>query len=390
MRRRLTRIIGLMLGFGLLAGCGGSAGSQPHLGDEIKIGLNLEITGDYALYGGAAAQGAVVAFEQVNAAGGVNGKEIVWLQVDNGSLAGRATAAGTALMTRDKVLGVVGPAIQEVFLTTTSVADKQEIPIVGTQACGADALLTADGTPQPYAFTICPGFVQMGGTMARFAASNLNATRVMVLRAADGFMGLHADSFVEAFTAGGGTVVAEHPFESADADLGRFVAALEATPADAVFIAGHTADSANIIRTLRSSGIGMPIMGTETFDSPALAEIAGAETLSEVFYPAYYSALDTANPGAQRFAEAFRTKYEGAEPVYLHAFGHDAAMLIIDAIRRAETTSGVAVRDALAATSGLEGATGKLAIGADHVVVTDGLVVELVNGVPTSVVHVAP
>ena len=81
---------------------------------------------------------------------------------------------------------------------------------------------------------------------------------------------------------------------------------------------------------------------------------------------------------------------EREEPSSQSALGHDAALLILDAIRRANSPTGVEVQRALAETQNLDGVTGRMSIGPDHEVIKDGLVVELVEGAPASVTHVAP
>lgn len=390
MRRGRATIIAAVLGLSLLAGCDGSAGSQVHAGETIRIGLNLETTGPRAAYGDAALKGAQTAFNAVNEAGGINGRQIELVWVDNASSQGKAAALSTQLMTKDKVLAVFGPITEDMFTVTTSIANKQEIVTVSSLVCNAGALARTDTEVNPYAFSTCMAGPQQGAAMANFAADELSAKTALVLRAAEGFGNEAADGFTEAFEEAGGSVTAQESFSAGETDLTRFVGLLQSNPADVVYVAGGSTEAAHVIWSLRSSGLSLPILGTSAFNDPALMQIGGPGALSGIYYTGNFSPLDTENPRVQQFIEAYRVTWGGAEPDEQSALAYDAALLIIDAVTRAKQSTGVDVRDAMAATANLEGATGRFSIGPNHEVVRDGLIIELVEGNPTSVTHVAP
>src|SRR5690606_30024940 len=88
-------------------GSGASGGSS---GEVIKIGANLELTGNVASYGSSIAQGAELAIEEINKAGGIDGKQIELIKVDNKSENAEATAAALRLATQEEVDVMIGPA----------------------------------------------------------------------------------------------------------------------------------------------------------------------------------------------------------------------------------------------------------------------------------------
>lgn len=374
----------------LMAGCDGSAGAQLHTGQTIRIGLNLELSGGREHIGNAALQGAQLAVDQVNEAGGINGKQIELVQTDNVTSIGRAVAQTTKLMTQGKVLAVFGPVTADVFRATLTTADKQEIAVMSSLACNTGLLDRSAQTVHEFGFRSCVGYDFQGSSMAKFAVMNLSAATAMVLTATDGPAAEFSDAFARTLTNLGGSAVVQEGFSLGETDFGRLVERARQTPVDVVYIAGPPTEAAHIIRTLREAGINVPILGMESHDSPVLGEIAGPAALNKVYFTTNFSPLDTENPNAKRFAEAYRARYEGTDATQMHALAHDAMLMIIDAIKRANEMTGVAVQRALVSTSNLEGATGRLSIGPGHEVIKDALVIELADGVPAAVLHVAP
>lgn len=374
----------------LLGGCDGSAGAQPHFGQTIKIGLNLETSGNLAWYGGAALKGAQIAIDAANASGGIGGRQVQAMVVDNMSQAGRTVALGTQLMSQEKALAVLGPATEDLFRATVTVADRHEIVAVSPLACGSRVLAMTEQAPHPYVFRSCSGYAQQGRTMANFAAANLSARSALVLRTTEGPFADFADAFIAEFTASGGQIIADEVIGPGETDLSRYVTQLAETPVDVVYVATGSAQAAHLIGQLRGAGLKHPVLGIESFNDPVLRDIAGAGALTGVYFTVDFSSADSRNPRVQGFIDAYRNAWNGEEPSSQSALGHDAALLILDAIRRANSPTGVEVQRALAETQNLDGVTGRISIGPDHEVIKDGLVVELVEGAPASVTHVAP
>lgn len=389
-RRALASVVVALGCLMVLAGCDDSAGSQPHLGATIRVGVNLESSGGLGWFGQATRAGAEIAFAAANDAGGINGRQIEPIWVDNGTSSTAAVALSTKLMTQGKVVAVLGPATTDLFRLTLTVAEKQEVPVVSSLACNAGLLNRSATATFAYGFRSCAGYDFQGAAMAKFAAESLSAQTALVIRSADGPAGEFADAFTDSFLAAGGTVLGQETFAAGETDFARYVEVLQTSRPDVIHISGPSAETAQIIRTLRDAGVTQPILGTENFDSPALIEIAGTAALNKVYFTTNFTPLDTGNAKAQEFATAFQAAHEGALPNQANALAHDAALLIVDALKRADQITGVQVQQALSATRNLDGATGRLSIGPGHEVIKDALVIELVDGVPAAVLHVAP
>ncbi len=367
MNKALAGAAAALLAVSLLAACDSTAGEQLHLGEKIRIGANVEATGGLASLGDPASKGIHLAVQQINDAGGINGQEIDLTALDNRSDWGRASALTTQLMTQGKVLAVIGPTTTPLFATTASISNHQHIVSVAGSACGSEILQPTEETAGSYTFRTCISDDQQGATLARLAFEQLNAQRAAVLQLADvQYTEDFAKGFRDRFAELGGQVAVSQPFPGGAPDTAGIVSAVTANRADVIFIAGPPTEGAMIIRALREAGLNVPVLGTDGFDSPVLAQSVPPELLSGVYYTVHYTALDTANPKLAEFVEGYRAAYSGEEPPPAAALAYDATLLVADAIAWAEQPTGVAVRDALAATTNLQGATGLLAIDEFH------------------------
>ncbi|MGI5952561.1 MAG: ABC transporter substrate-binding protein, partial [Brooklawnia sp.] len=376
MRRVLLTILAAIMGLALLTACEESAGAQVHLGESVKIGLNLELSGSRAELGDQSLKGAQLAVNQLNESGGVLGKPIELVVADNASDGGRAVAVSMQLMTKEKVLAILGPASNPLFALTNTVAAQQEVPQVSVAACSQATMLDEDGQLYPYSFRTCTGEDAQGRAMARFASQNLAATQALVLKLGEAQYATDlATGFTEVFTEAEGAIIGTEDFVADQDDLSGFVDA--AAGAEVVFIAGPAADSGRIIKALRDGGVSAPVVGSYLFDNPAFGEAAGAGMLDDVYHAVRFTQFDTSNSRAQDFVEAFGATYDGATPSVEAALAYDAMLLITDSIARAAAPTGVEVREAMASTTGLSAATGQLSIGSDQQPRGDTMVIKL-------------
>jgi len=193
--------------------------------------------------------------------------------------------------------------------------------------------------------------------LADFGRKTLKASRVAILTdvAAPYSVGL-ANYFREPFVSGGGTVVAEKNFSSGDKDFKPQLTAIKAANPEAIFVPCYYTEAGLIAVQARQLGITVPLFGGDGWEAPELIQI-GKEALEGTYYSTHYSAEDS-NPKVQEFVAKFKAKNNGEVPDAMAALGYDSAMVLVDAIKRAGTTDGPKVRDALAATKDYIGITG--------------------------------
>lgn len=378
MKKIALLLTAVIVSIAVFAGCTPSAGNS----DTIKIGVNYELSGDVATYGQSSVHGIELAIEEINAAGGINGKQIELVKYDNKSQEAEATTLTTKLMTNDKVLAVMGPATSGAFKATIPVAQQHKIPVASGSATADDVTVDANGVKE-YAFRICFSDSYQGTGMANYALNNLNKTRAVVIldSSSDYGKGLAAN-FISTFEAGGGVVVAQEAYVEGDTDFNSIITKIKGEDFDVMFIPGYYEEVGLIIKQAREQGIDVPILGADGFDSPDLIKLAGASALNEIYFSNHYSSLDQ-DPVVQDFIKAFEKKYD-RQPDAFNALGYDLARFIVDGIRRAEKLDGESVKEALAATTEFNGVTGNFSVDENHNAVKALVVIELKDGVQHS------
>ena len=385
MRKSLTVAMVLMLAASLLlAGCGGGGDKAKPAADtakEIKIGGNFELTGGIANFGKQTVNGIQLAFKQANAAGGVLGKQIVLVLADNKSEPAEATNAITKLITQDKVPAVLGPVASSNVLATVQVSQDNKIPVL--TATGTNEKITVDnGKVRPFAFRSCFIDPFQGRVMANYAAKSLKAKTAVIYvdNSSDYSKGLSA-SFEKTFVENGGKIVAKEAFLQKDQDFKATLTKIKALNADTIFIPAYYEEVGKIVKQARELGITAPLLGTDGWDDPKVVEIAGAAALNNTFFSNHYSAQDK-DPNVVKFVEAYKKEYN-QEPSALAALGYDSGILLIDAIKRANSTDSVKIKEALEQTKNLQVSTGIITIDSNHNPVKSAVVIEMKDGKQT-------
>ncbi len=393
MKKLLTVLLMIALVFGL-AGCGGSDEKTGEATDtkatEVKIGINYELSGAVASYGEASVDGILMAFDEINAAGGIDGKMIVPVKADNKSDAAESTSIATRLMTKDEVVAVLGPATSGNFMAAIPVANENKIAIISASATADKGVTTdASGKVNEYVFRLCFNDSFQGITMANFALDNLDKSKAVIIqdKSSDYAEGL-ARNFIERFEAGGGTIVAHEGYVSKDKDFNSILTKIKGLDFDVIFLPGYYQEAGLVIKQARALGIAAPVLGADGFDSPVLLELAGAAALNDVYFSNHYSSLDK-DPMVQNFIEAYKEKYN-KEPNAFHALGYDLGKYIADAVKRAGSNDPVAIKDALADTKNFAGVTGTFSMGEDHNPIKSIVVIGLKDGVQTTSIKVDP
>ncbi|MEA4890416.1 MAG: ABC transporter substrate-binding protein [Clostridiaceae bacterium] len=383
MKRNLCIILAACLAIMALAGCSQGSGNSAN---EIKIGINYELSGNVATYGQSSVDGIMMAIDEINAAGGVNGKKLVAVKYDNKSEPAEATTLANKLISQDKVIAILGPATSGSFKAEIPVADKNKIPVISGSATADDVTIDASGLKE-YAFRICYTDSFQGTAMANFSAKNLKATKAVIIKdnSSDYAKGL-AENFTSTFTAAGGTIVGEEAYVSKDTDFNAILTKIRSLDFDVIYLPGYYEEAGLIIKQARALGIDAPILGADGFDSPSLAELAGTDALNNVYFTNHYSSLDK-DPTVTNFIAAFKAKYN-KEPDAFNALGYDLAKFLADAIKRCDKLDGETLKNALASTKDFTGVTGSFSIDENHNPIKAIVVVGLKDGVQDSAVKV--
>ncbi|MEO7190240.1 MAG: ABC transporter substrate-binding protein [Vicinamibacterales bacterium] len=349
-RRSLFVLIGALA---LLPACerkpGG--GSNATTG-EIVVGLYGSLTGDGASFGQSSREGAELALDELNRAGGVlGGRKLRLLVEDDQSKPEEASNAVTKLITQDKVVAVIGEVASRRSLAAAPIAQRYQVPMITPASTNERVTQTGD-----YIFRVCFIDPFQGEVLAKFARNDLKAAKAAVLKdiTQDYSVGL-TESVVKHFTALGGTVFDPVSYSAGDSDFRAILTKVRSLKPDVIFATGYYTEAGIIVRQARELGMTMPILGGDGWVGDALKN--GREALKNTFISNHYSGENPA-PVVQNFVKSYREHFHH-EPDSIAALGYDAMKLLADALTRAGSTDGPKLRDALA-TADVVGVTGQL------------------------------
>lgn len=365
----------------LLAGCGGEKkDSAAANADKYVIGASFELTGNVANYGKSTLSGLKLAVDQVNKAGGVNGKQLVVVESDNKSEPAESGNSVTKLITQDKVVAVVGPATSGCVFAATPVVTSNKVPLIAPCAT-APAITVDNGQVKEFIFRACFIDPFQGRVMAEFADKTLGVKNVAILHDAssDYSKGL-AEVFEKTLNEKGGKVVAKEAFLSKDIDFKAALTKIKAANPEAIYIPGYYEEVAKIIKQTREIGLNVPLIGCDGWDSPKLVEIAGPEALNNTYFSSAFSVQDQTE-SVQKFIADYKAMYQ-KDPDIFCMQGYNAGLVLADALKRVgDGADGTKLAAAIAATKDLPVASGKLTYDKDHNPIISAIIIEMKDGV---------
>jgi branched-chain amino acid transport system substrate-binding protein len=351
--------------------------------NEIVIGEYGSLTGTTATFGISTKNGIDMAIDEVNQAGGLLGKQVRVIVEDDQGRPEEAQTVVTKLITRDRVVAVLGEVASSRTLAAAPVAQQNGIPMISPSSTNPRVTEVGD-----YIFRVCFIDPFQGFVMAKFATGTLKLTDVAVLRDIknDYSVGL-ADVFVENIRQMGGTIVSDQSYSEGDTDFSAQLTSIKARNPQAIFVPGYYTEVGLIARQAKSLGITVPLLGGDGWDSPRLWDIGG-EALNGSYY-SNHSSMDDPNPAIQQFVSDYQARF-GEAPDALAALGYDSAMILFDAIRRANSTDPAAIRDAIAATENFPGISGNITMDENRNPVKPAVVLKVQDGALEFVESVSP
>ena len=379
-RRKVSMVVLMLFVLSIVAGCsqGGDNGSAQQ-GDTIKVGINTELSGAVASYGTNAANGALLAIEEINAAGGVLGKQLEPLQRDCKSVADEAMSVSAALV-GEGIVAQIGPLTSGNVAGSTPVMMENQIPLLAPAATAVNVTVDEKTNKvRDFIFRVCYLDSDQGRRMANFALEDLGVkTAAIYGSTSDDYATGLAKYFKEEFTSKGGTIVAEEGFVNGDKDFRATLTKIKNANPEFIYVPGYYTEVAVLIKQAREMGITCPIGGGDGWDSPDMVSVAGAEALNNTFFTNHYSVEDP-DPAIQKFVEAYKAKYNKL-PDSFAALGYDAARLLADAIERAGEADPIKIKEALEATKDFPGITGSMSMDENHNPVKNIVVIEYKDG----------
>lgn len=358
--------VALLSAFALSA-CSGSKGNT------IKVGGVAPLSGQYTEYGLECKKGIDLAVQEINAAGGINGKQVEFICEDDEGDPAKSVNAYKKLTTKNGVRMVIGSLTSGATISITKQAQANGVVQI---APAATALAVTDAGN--YIFRTCFTDPFQGRIGGKFSAVNLGAKTAAVLYdiGNDYSVGL-MENFVNEFTAQGGTVVATESYNTNDKDFNAQLTKIKSTNPEVVYLPDYYTTVSLIVKQLRAQGIDVPVVGADGWDGlVGLFEGQGGDEVLNGYYSNHY-ASDSTQSAVKNFVDSFKAKY-GSAPNSFAALGYDSMYMLKDAIVAAGTEEPSAVRDALEKTSG-DYVTGHITFDEKHNPVKSAVMIKLVK-----------
>ena len=353
-------------------------------GQAIVIGEYGSLTGGTATFGISTDEGLQLALDQINAKGGVLGRPIKVVVEDDESRPEEAVTVVQKLINQNEVVAVIGEVASTRSLAAAPVCQKAHIPMLSPSS--TNPKVTQVGS---YIFRACFIDPFQGAAMANFASNKLGMKKLAILYDVknDYSVGLR-QFFIDTITKNGGQIVADESYGEGDFDFKAQLTKIRTANPDGIYVPGYYTEVGLICRQARELGITVPLMGGDGWDSDKTFEI-GRDAVNGCYFTNHYSP-DEDRPEVKAFVSAYRAKYNGKTPDAMAILGYDSMDLMADAIRRACSTKGKAIRDALASTRDFPAASGTITIDAHRNAQKPIVILKIENDKTTFVGSVQP
>jgi branched-chain amino acid transport system substrate-binding protein len=357
--------------------------------DTIKVGGGFDLSGAESSLDLPAANGAQLAVKEINAAGGVLGKQIDLVVRDSKyDMANTATIA-QQFVEEDKVSAVVGFTDSDSVLAAGPIIQEAGIPFI---TAGATSPKLPDQVGD-LLFLACFGDNVQAAAGAEYAYEKFGESAYLLIDKGVEYTTLLGAYFKARFEELGGTIVLEDTYEDDATDFSAQITKLKALAEQPAFyyIAAMPYNVGPVVKQLREAGLTGPVVGGDGYDTPDLVTVAG-DAAENVFFTTHaLMDKDNGTEGIQKFIEAYNTEYGHDPENAFAALGYDAVYLLADAITRAESTDAAAIQTALLETKDFPGITGSITFGEDvHVPQKGVTIIEIKEGKFTLADEVVP
>lgn len=347
----MKKIIAMLAGATMMMSCGANQSQEET--STIKVGGMGPLTGSAAMYGITVDKGAKLAFEEINANGGVLGKKFEYISLDEKADPIEAVNAYNKL-TDEGVVAILGSVTSKPTLAVAELAAQDGIPMItptGTQINITDA--------GPNIFRVCFTDPYQGSTLAKFSKDKLGAktAAIMVNTSSDYSDGI-ANAFIKQAEKEGIKVVAKEGYSDGDKDFKAQLTKINSENPDILVVPEYYELSALIATQAREIGMNSTFVGPDGWDGIIGALDSSSYSIVDNSYFTNHYSTEDSNEKVQSFLKKYREKYN-EEPTAFSALAYDTVYVLKNAIDKAGTTDKTELTKAIKA-SDMDGVTGHL------------------------------
>jgi branched-chain amino acid transport system substrate-binding protein len=374
--KRTLLILGMCFAVLLSLACKKASESRGNNGDtgNIRIGIYADLSGQTAATGQYIKNAVEFARDEINQAGGINGRQMELVVVDDKGLPDQAAAVVAGLISQNHVHALVGEAAAASSLSAAAKAQEAGVPMVSLSA--SDLRITQQGDQ---IFRIASLDSLQGTEMAKYAANNLKAkTAAILFEAGSDYSSGLAQAFESEFTKAGGQVTAKQSYAAAaNQSFKDQLTGIGSANPDVIYVPGRSAESGMICKEAKAAGIKSVMLGADGWNSPKFFEIAGSS--SDGAYITTHFSADDPTQDIRSFASGYKKRF-GSAPDQEAALAFDAIRILADALKRAGSSDSSKLRAALAQTVKFSGLTGVISIDPDRNATRPATIFKLQDG----------
>lgn len=373
MKKIISLTVASLLMILALVGCGKK--EAPADSNVIKIGVFEPVTG-------ANAGGAKWEIEGIKLANKlypeVLGKKVELVIVDNKSDKVEAANAASRLVDKENVNAVIGSYGSSLSIAGGEIFKNAKIPAVGASC--TNPMVTLDNE---YYSRVCFIDPFQGTVMANYAFNKLSAKKVAIVQEvsndyAVGLAKFFTDSFKK-LTGDDKSIVAVANYNTGDTDFSAQLTNIKALNPDVIFAPGNFTESAALTKQARELGITAPIIGGDTWETQEFIDIGGKAVEGAIF-STFFDAAKPATSETEKFIAEFKKAFPDKEPAGVSALGYDAYLLIIDAIKRANSADPEKIKEAINQTKDFQGASGVVTLDENRNAIKSAVIKQVKNG----------
>ena len=312
---------------------------------QIVIGLITALTGPTSLWGNQERNGAVLRVDEINAVGGVLGKQIKLVVYDHKGSTQEGVSAYRRLVDEDKAVVVLGTHFSNISLAIAPVAEQKKIPIIG-QPMEPKATMPTPGTLNRYHFLAQPSCIEQGQMMARFGLEDLKGKTAAVLTdKSNSYSISQAEAFAEYFKARGGKIVSYIEYAAGTVDFKVYMTRIKQAKPELLYLPQYAQHGGMQVKQAREAGIKAKILGSNSLSDPTFMNAAGGAKNVEGVY--FLFNVNFKEARFEKFIKDYEAKFGGTPVTYHCLFGYDDATLAVEAIKNAGSAEPEKIRTAL-------------------------------------------
>lgn len=345
----------------LLAGCSSQQagqGSAAKPGDTINIGAVLDISGPSSSLGIPERDTLQMLADQLNAKGGINGRQVKMIILDNKSDETEGVLAVKKLIDSEKVVAIIGASASGTSLAMVDTVQKEGVPLI---SLATNSKIVEPVSDRKWVFKMAQSDAIVAGKMINYAKSK-GAQKVAVLYMNNAFGDGGKNALAKAAADNGIKVVFEDKFEATDKEMSAQLAKIKGSDAQAVLVWAIPPSASIVTRNYRELGLNIPLIHSHGIANQKFLELAG-DSANGIVLPVgkivVAEQLPDNDPQKQvllSYSKDFTAKFN-SPPNTFGGHAWDAFNMVVGAIKEAGTDR-AKIRDSLEKTRNFVGISG--------------------------------